>query len=253
MSQWSLPSSMLVNEQSSDGSNPTTGAIDTTSANMIIVVISRDNSCTSTTSLYDNLGSSWLLVKSQSIIGTGAAVDMFVGYGASLKVGPVHTFNPNVAGCSGGSTGVYSSIIVQGVICSSTPSPDQSISAASASGVTSVQAGLLSPGANNELIFSTACMSIGSGTWSGIDSGFTLLDGLIQQPNAYGLALGYLIQSVASSTNPTWTYAPAGHTAAINASFSYPQVGGGAAAGTGVSFSTSAGASFTRSAGVRFS
>lgn len=96
---------------------------------------------------------------------------------------------------------------------------------ATGSSIASLATGSVSPSEDNCLIVSMVAHEDGSGI--SIDSGFTLIDTIAYSSGANeGTSLAYLIQTTASSVNPTWSWS-SGPTYAATAIAVFKGPGGG--------------------------
>jgi hypothetical protein len=81
---------------------------------------------------------------------------------------------------------------------------DQSNGTNSLTGVTSLQPGSVTPGSNNEVVIGMA--GIGGASPSA-NSGYTSFASISTSSGVYdGLGAGYLVQSTAAATNPTFSW-----------------------------------------------
>jgi hypothetical protein len=177
---------------SAGGPSVTTGSINTTGANFIVVYIS--DYLPSSTTLSDNKSNTWTALTAKA--GTSQSRSQLY-YCYAPTVGAGHTFT---AGNSGGS---YPSISVQAWsgIASSPFDVENGGVTGSAS---SLQPGSVTPGSANEIVI-TGVGGITQGTIS-IDSGFTISDQFAYNGAAFGGSMAYLIQTTATAENPTWSW-----------------------------------------------
>jgi hypothetical protein len=184
----------------------TGGALDTTGANILFVLEAYANN-TGPGTLTDSKGNTWSQLTKQGTSGSGATV---LWYAKNAMVGPGHTFT-----IMGNST--YSAIAVAAFRGGNLASPFDTQNGLSLSNSATLQPGAVTPGAANALVitgleFNNAPVSI--------DSGVTILD---QAPMSggqfFGVALGYTIQTAATSINPTWRQTVTGQLASIVATF----------------------------------
>jgi hypothetical protein len=184
----------------------TGGALDTTGADILFVLEAYANNSGAGT-LTDNKGNTWSQLTKQGTSGSGATV---LWYAKNAIVGSGHRFT-----ITGNST--YSAIAVAAFSGSDLTAPFDIQSGHSLSNSATDQPGSVTPAAANELVitgleFNNAPVSV--------DSGVTILD---QAPMAggqyFGVALGYTIQTAATSINPTWRQTVPGQLASIMATF----------------------------------
>lgn len=165
------------------GSAPTTSAINTTGATLLVVGQSYNGGYTPPT---DSLGNTWSGLPNQAAIG-----GMSIWYSSNPIVGASQTFTG-----AGASFGMC--VMAFSGVLSANPLDQQN-------GSTTAQPGSITPTQANELIVSY----IGGGTDAGpytIDSGMTITDqlpfvGAVQ----YSQGCAYSVQTVATAINPTWT------------------------------------------------
>lgn len=188
----------------SSSSGATTGAIDTTGADLIVIGASYGASTTITVS--DSKGNTWTPLTAQA----NASHKNQLYYCQAPTVGSGHTFT--ISG-----TNSYGGITVL-AISGSTASPFDQQNGAAAAATGSIATGSITPSSDNELIVTAASFEfVGTPT---VDSSFTQLEVAAYTPGAtYGCVLGYQIQTTATARNPTWTFGGAGFCAAVIGSF----------------------------------
>lgn len=205
---WSLISNVAAN--SSDGLAVTTSAINTTNADEIVIVVSYLSS-----RLYnptDNKSNSWTKVaQKESASPTDVAIAIFLCDKPCI-VGTNHTFS------AGQSLGLnnYPAVVVLAVSGSKTTSPFDQVSAGTQNIIasTTIQPGTLTPNESGELVITGLTTHTNAGTAS-INSSYSITNQVGPTANSFGSALGYIIQTSASATNPTWTYSSTLFSAAI--------------------------------------
>lgn len=208
--------SPIASAISAGGANgSTTGAIDTTGADFIALVVTSYVASGAAT-VSDSKGNTW----SARTYYTGSVVAAQIFYCQAPTVGSGHTFT-----CSGTST--FSTIAVE-AFSGSTASPyDTESGAGNASSASTIQPGSITPSENNCLIISgTGWNSSGSTT---VDGGFSETGELSPGGgNNFGTVMSYLIQTSAAAANPTVTFSPAyDYAATAIASFKAAAGGGG--------------------------
>ena len=181
------------------GDTATTGSLDTTGANLLIVAVAYGDVGADPT-VSDNKSNTWTgLTKG----GIAAFVRLYYCYGAT--VGSGHTFSAQLASSS------PSIEVIAWAGAASSPFDQQNGNDAASS--TTCTTGSVTPTQDNEILFA-ACQA-GNGA-SSIDTGFTISD---QSTGGYLGALAYFEQGTAAAINPTWSQTPANHFATAIASF----------------------------------
>lgn len=184
-----LVANVALTPPSDDGG--TTGAIDTTGANFIVVAATLD--ALGTPAISDNKGNSYSIFLSAA---TGTFSRERLYYVINPTVGSGHTFTIT-------NTNIHPTICVaafSGVNTSSTFDVENT-NVDNSSGTT-IQAGSITPSNNDSLIVAAFGMTAAGS--ASINSGYTITD-QVSTGNSWGLALAYLIQTTAAATNPTWT------------------------------------------------
>lgn len=174
---------------SPDANTVSTSEIDTTGANLFVVIASSYQFADAPI-LTDNKGNIW---NALTLYQFGGNIQMF--YCANGLAGNNHIFTLT-------GTGSNPSIAIAS-FSGSSASPFDLENGNGAAGA-SLSTGTITPSVNNNLII-TGLNSL-SGTNGTINSGFSLLyyAGSVAG-KSFGIGLAYLIQSSASSINPTWT------------------------------------------------
>ena len=191
-------------------SSGSTSAIDTTGANLLVVVVSSYYGAVAPT-LSDSKGNTWTSI--EHFVGSGAATNRLqMYYCIGGTVGTGHTVTCTVSGAYGSvAFAAYSGV------ASTTPLDQHTINGVG--GVTSVQAGSVTPSEANEIViaglgYQTAAVA------ASIDGGFTKrVNDNPQSGVSFGVALGDLIQTTATAANPTWSWTGAGDAVAVIATF----------------------------------
>jgi hypothetical protein len=176
----------------------TTSGVNTTGANLIVVLISSDSANAKT--LSDSKGNTWSAKTAYADFpATDNEIRAYVATNPS--VGPGHTFT--VSGSN-----IFASIAVLSFSGAHSSGPfDQQAGQGVASG-TSAQPGSVTPSEDNELLIAALTFEV-SNTIS-VNSGFTIAG----QANliggvSYGIAAAYKIQTTAGAENPTFSWANA--------------------------------------------
>lgn len=184
--------SLVTSVKAGTGSSPvTTASVDTTGADLIVLVVSSWNVISSVS---DSKGNSWTPLTAY-IGGTGRQQAF---YCASPTVGSGHTFTAT-------SAGGYPSICVLAFSGVDTADPFDAETGTTGTGTTS-QAGSITPTNDNSLV--VACIGFWDGSTrslSSVDGGFTLQE-TVPKDAAFGSGAAYLVQGAKAAANPTATY-----------------------------------------------
>lgn len=190
--------------------NGTSSSIDTTGANLLVVVVSSYYGAPAPT-LTDSKGNTW--TTAQDFVGSGAAGNRLrMYYCLGGTVGSGHTVSITASGAYGSvAFASYSGVLASAAL-------DQGTITGS-NGLTSIQAGSVTPSEGNELVVAGLGYQTAAATAS-IDGGFTKrVNDNPQSGVSYGVALGDLIQTSAAAANPTWSWTGAGEASAAIATF----------------------------------
>lgn len=181
--------------QSATTNGFTTAAIDTSGASVLEVVIA-DYAGAAASTFADSKTNSWSQVGS-TVTGSLVRLRRYRASG-SIVVGAGHTVTVTVtAGYPACSFSSWSDV-------ASSPN-DQWAGAAPGSGTTE-SPGPITPSVNDCLILSAAAMVQPSMTLS-IDDGYSILHQAANiSGTAFGLGVGYLVQTTATVTDPEWTW-----------------------------------------------
>lgn len=180
--------------------NITTGTINTSGANFLIILISSQQGTSYTIS--DSKSNTWRALTLKATAGTQQARLYYAT--TTTKIGASHTFT--ITGSN-----VYATIYVQAFSNVSQSSTFDKENGASGTG-TSIQPGSVTPANNNALIISGLSFNQSS-TMQAINSGFTRTSWKnFGSGNNYGGAMAYLIQTTAAAVNPTWSNYSGGDT-----------------------------------------
>lgn len=190
----------------SGGTPPTTSAIDTSGAGLIVAVIATSGLTTG--AFGDSKGNTW-----SELTEASSSINSRIVYCANPNVGSGHTFTVNggsspfasiaVAAFSGGAASPFDA---------STQSSGSSASPSAGSGIT--------PAQNDELVI--AAVGTGGGVIDAIDGGFNISDKSdFLDAHHYGAGLAYLIQTSAAAVDPTWTLSASANWSASIACFKF--------------------------------
>lgn len=188
----------------------TSSPINTTGADLIVVILSAQNSVVT---VVDNYGNT--LTACSSASGTYSLAQILYNQGGI--VGASHTFTVN----PGQNAGPILTIMA---FSGSATSPlDVQSGANAGAGVTSIQPGSITPSENGALIIAGLCAIDGTAPPYSINDGFTAPDagtawGLRASEGGYG---GYLVQTAAAAIDPTitWTGSSTQTNSAVIAAF----------------------------------
>lgn len=196
-----------------DGNGTTSSAINTTGADLIVVVQSDYGAGGPTGAPSDSKGNTWTALTRVTAGSAGARIY----YCASPTVGAGHTFS------QGGSN--YPSIHVSAWSGAHATPFDQETGAGSTS-VTSKAPGSLTPSEGNCLVVAGLAYYINTGSAT-IDGGFAI-DGQLtaSSGNYVGGGTAHLIQNSAAASNPAWSFSSQ-DAVAVQASFKSAGGGGG--------------------------
>lgn len=189
-----------------------TSAIDTTGADLLIVVVGYATAPT----LTDSKSNTWTGLT----IRTNISIGNRIYYAWNAIVGSGHTFT--LTGAS-----IVASLVVQAYAGSQVSGDpfDQQNGHDGGGNATSFTTGSITPGVDNELVIAGICYS--DTTSLAIDSGLSIVD---QNPlvggSNYGSGLADIIQTTAGAVNPTWSWTNSAQPAATIASFKAAAAGG---------------------------
>jgi hypothetical protein len=201
--------SLIAHTVGAQGSSTTTPAIDTTGANFLAVFVSRFGTISSG-DLTDSKSNTWHLLTPQA----GTIADGAIFWSKPTSVGSGHTFTVGAG---------FPTVCVQ-AWSGGSASPFDIENGATASGVTSIQTGSVTPNNANSLIVTGLALADSTTGPAAIDSGFTISD---QSLGNAGItesgAMAYLVETSIAAKNPTWsgftTDGPAAVIAVFNAAF----------------------------------
>lgn len=195
---------------SANTSSVTTAGIDTTGANLLVLVATTYAGGGPTPT--DSKGNTWTPLTRR---GAGDA-EIQLWYCASPVVGSGHTFTLS------GST-IYPALAVLAVSGAAASPLDQQNGQVANAGAT-CSPGSVTPTEDDELVVSG--YSGYSQAISSIDSGFTLAASVAYNGNFLTTGVAYLIQTSAAAANPTWTLSGSNFNVAAIASFKVAAAGG---------------------------
>jgi hypothetical protein len=206
---------------------PTTGAINTTGADLIVIAVSFDGGTTEVVS--DSKSNTWTALTAKA---DAAANKTRFYYCVSPTVGSGHTFT--VARSGGGNNAAAINVAAFSGVKLASPF-DQQNGATEDSGAATLSTGSVTPSEANELV--VASLGFDAARTIAVNGGFTISD---QQNfsggSNYGNALAYLIQTSIAAANPAFSWTTNTTAAAVIATFK-------AAAGSGATAFTLTGPS----------
>lgn len=171
------------------GSTATTGAINTTGATLLVIVVDNYSQDSTTATITDSKSNTWTALTNRA----GGTSNIAIMYAQNPTVGTGHTFS-----C----TGSYCTIFVSAWSGTLTSGVFDVQNGASCPSCSTLATGSVTPSQADSLII--AGFSDNDTTALSIDSGFTKINE--QRNNSFETgADAYLIQTTASAVNPTWT------------------------------------------------
>jgi hypothetical protein len=184
--------------------SPVTSAIDTSGANLIVVVVSQFSGAAIGT-LSDSKSNTWTPLTAQT--STNAYTQTF--YAASPTVGAGHTFTFT-------GSGIFGAIAVQA--WSNANAVPFNVQNGAVVTSTSLATGSVTPGQNNSLLVA-ALSSADTGVYA-IDSGFTISDQIADVGGVnLGIGMASLVQGSAAAVNATWSWATTANAAVAISAF----------------------------------
>jgi hypothetical protein len=184
----------------------TTGAINTTGASLLVVTLNGYGTVDpATATVSDSKGNTWIACTSQTRSPSGSVTNTVIFYAWAPTVGASHTVTVNVNDYLGVTFTAFA-----GIRTSSNPlGATQNGALITATAVTTMSAGSVTPSQAGTLVFANLGTGDGTSTFT-IGGGFTVID---QVPWVSGTnesnASAYLVQGVASAVNPVWNWSTA--------------------------------------------
>jgi hypothetical protein len=183
---------------STNGNSATTAAVNITGANLIVVFVGWFSAAT-TIAISDSASNTW-----SGPIGTPVS--------ANVALSTYYLFNPTTSASytvtiTSPGNPTFPSVAMMAWSGAATSPLDQAAGHGNVSAGTSVQAGFITPSANNELIPVGLAVDTSLPGSPSINSGFTQLD-FVPWVNGVNEAVGsgYLAQTTAAVVNPTWSW-----------------------------------------------
>ena len=197
---WSLVDSTKAGSTGGGFFTVTTPSIDTSGADLIVVVSSFYNggsNCVVT----DNKGNTW---QNARLASQAIQASVRISYCFNPTVGSGHTFTTQAAN---GSTFDYPTILVEAWSGAATAPLDKTNGATSAASGSTIAAGSVDPSpTDNELCIAGLSSDANSAGAVSIDSGFTISNTVPHDGSAAHMlgSMAHLVQTTAASANPTW-------------------------------------------------
>lgn len=198
---------------SSTGNDVTTGAIDTSGADLLVAYVAGYSGTTDPIpGVTDNFSNTWVPELASLANPTTVQVQGF--YAKNPIVGAGHTF-------SAGGTQTFAAIAVLAASGSDLSAPFDGLNAGNnGGGSTTVQGGTVGPSQDGSLIVSGGVLVDTGFEAISVNQGFTL-DQVIPTNGGFnqGVFDSYLVQGTAAAVNPTTTFDNAGRSAVLNMVF----------------------------------
>ena len=196
----------------------TSGAIDSTGANLLV---SGLGSSWNTKPFFDSKSNTWSQVRSE-LENFDFDRQASIAWSTPTSVGSGHTGSHGQALSSN-----YQAIVFAAFSGAAASSPEDQTADDYISSTESIQAGSITPTEANELIIAVLCSR--SDVEVSIDSGFTIIAQIpaSESPQYRAVAMAYKIQTSAEAVNPTWSWTGAHAAVAIIHSFKAGAGGGG--------------------------
>ncbi len=174
----------------------TTDAMNTTSANLIVIALGQYEGAALAAITDSAAGNTWTPLTTY-VDHSGVNVEVTLFYCINPTTSATHTFTQT-------RTSGFASLCAAAFSCpNATITVDQtSGSGGASSSLTTLAPGSITPGFTNELVVTGAVVG-GGGTFTLLGGGFTLAAGAPVIENVTGI--GYLIQTAIAAANPTWT------------------------------------------------
>jgi hypothetical protein len=194
----------------------TSSAVDTTGADLLLVAVSHYSAGSGLT-VTDSKSNTWT---ARSTSGDGDSnCTLFECVPSSVGAG--HTFTAAGAG-------IYPALSLQAWAGAHAAPFDQQSDAGSGAGVTSIQAGSVTPSEANELIVAAMANGTDAGTGRSINSSFTISGQIgFNSGQYFPVAMAYFVQGSAAAINPTWSWSGSTQVDAVIATFKAAAGGGG--------------------------
>lgn len=205
-------------EKAGTQTGATTDAIDTSGANLLVVVVGEYAGAGSSNDavVSDSKGNTWNALTRRADGNTASRI----WWSSPSSVGSGHTFT--VAG-----TAIFGGLAVQAWSGSVASPFDQQAGNTNTSAAT-INAGEVTPTEDDELVVTGICHENNSGGAVSIDDGFTISGAIAYSGGVtMGNAFAYLVQTTAALANPEWNITNAAQVATSIATFKAGAGGGG--------------------------
>lgn len=203
---------------STAGATITTGTIDTTGADLLVVAISEYEGGSPPSVLSDSNSNSWTGLTAKANGANATRCRLYYVQGG--MVGGGHTFTSAASG-----TATYSSLAVL-AFSGSTSTPFNVENGALSGSGTSLSAGSITPGQDVSLVVSALAHDGGAASVA-VTASLAIVETVTYSGgNHDGLSIAWLSQSPAAAINPNWTWTGTVASTAVIAAFK-PVAGGG--------------------------
>jgi hypothetical protein len=200
-----------VSAGSSDTNSVTTGVLDTSGADLLVLVLGQEQTAALCT-ITDSKSNSWNALTTQ----TEGAVTCTIFWSRPTSVGSGHTFT---------ATGVSAApSVAVGAYRGSMASPVDQQNGGGDSAGASVSTGSITPSRSGTLVIAGASARSGSGNLNSVNGGFTLAAQTNADVNHDTVGIAYLIQGAAAAANPAFTFASGGAVKAARIASFFPKV-----------------------------
>jgi len=224
LSAWGTAPALVGTPQSCSGAHTcTTAAMNTTGANLLVVVEGTFSTTTDPIAPTDSKGNSWTGLTTRT---QGGNVRNRIFYSIPTSVGASHTFTVETT------TSFFPAIVVMAF--SGVGQTGQiDVENGSTASTATIQPGSVTPASDNSVLVTGVSMDSNAGGVPTINSGFNTPVG-IAPGAAEGAWMSYLVQNPKAAINPTWTFSTGVGRATNIAVFKPPASNAPARKGSGV-------------------
>lgn len=203
--------------QSANNTNVTTSGIDTTGANLIVLCLGGYFTGSAIATPTDSKGNTWTPLTARTP-GGGSMIRFWYCYNPTVGTG--HTFSTSQAG-------TYPTLAAE-AWSGAASSPFDQENGSTGNGITKTT-GSITPTQDNELLIFAASNNNGGSNAESASGGETITEtqDIVTTANAIGFAVGYIVQTTATSEDITFTGSGSTDRAAEIASFKMATGGGG--------------------------
>lgn len=182
----------LVNKNAVSGNAPTIPSTNMTGVNLIFLGLTGNATFTTPTDSSSNT-----YTQAGSTVGTDVCFTALY-YKFAPTVSATMTFTSNAG---------FGAMFVLGFSGAASSPLDQTNQATAGGPLTTIQPGSVTPSVNNEVLVSVATIShTNTGNTYSVNGGYTITNQFADDgATTFGGAAGYLIQTTAAASNPTWT------------------------------------------------